>query len=444
MAKIIVFIGMAMLLVFRAEAQTDSTTAPDIPLPPLVRFVRVYGGNDETLPPVLLVKQRSQEIFPTYGARTVTIELDVQSPIPPSLYAVVAHCSADWTEDGNVFLNDVTYSRTSDIDWRMSAVQNSYYSYRGKLSLPNQTLKIPYGGNWKVKFYEFGNDTTLYAEARIFAVDCSAECTIDIYNDFYEPTHKASPSALTLEALVGSSISIADIQMNTAVFYRMNRWNEPFVTSQSSSLPTTTGRSSRGGFQTLIGGSAAVGKRFRIMEIPAENDYRILDMTNTAQYPSGTVPVRMPLSDLRRNGTIYYRADDGAMITRGIPMIYDDYVPIEFVLDPENRLPQEDVFVVGSFNNWTPSAEWQMHYNEQDRLYKLRHWVRRARHNYMYATGRINADTRQPENISYEEFEGNNAAAGNTFIAFIYYRDINFGGYDSITAVGAASIFGKR
>jgi len=425
-----------------AHGQSDSTS--DIPLPPLVRFVRAYGGGDETLPPVLLVKQRSVDIIPAFGARTITIELDVQSPIPPSLFATVAHCKADWSEDGNVFLNDVTFARTSDIEWRMSAVQNKYYSYRGKLSLPNQTLKIPYGGNWKVKFYEFGNDTTLYAEARIFAVDCGSECSIDIYNDFYEPTHKASPAALTLEAIVGSSISIADVQMHTAVFYRMNRWNEPFVTSQSSSMPSTLGRSSRSGFTTSIGGTTSVGKRFRIQEIPAENDYRILDLSNTAQFPPGNIPVRLPLADLRRNGNIFFRADDGAMITRGIPMIYDDYVPIEFILDPENRAIPEDVFVLGSFNNWTPSPEWQLQYFEEERQYKLRHWVRRARHNYVYATGRINADTRLPENLTFEEFEGNNAAAGHTFVAFIYYRDPNYGGYDSIIAVGASSIFGRR
>lgn len=427
-------------------AQDDAAEAN---LPPVVRLIRIYGGGDERLPPVLLVKQRSGLGNPTFGERSITVEIDVQASVPPALYATVVHCSADWKEDNNVFLNDIAFMRSGNISWQAAPPTSRYYTYRGVLTIPNETIKIPYGGNWKVKFFEYSGDTTTYAEARFFALDYQADCSITMYNEFYEPTHKVSPSAFTLEAAVSNSSTLSDLQLHTGVFYRMNRWNEPFVATQGSSFASGGASSSangrnRLGSRTIVNGMIAVAKRFRLEELPAENDYRIMEMSNTAAFPRSNTPIRLPLSDLRRNGTSFYRADDGAMTTRSISASDDEYVPVEFILDPENRpLIDEDVFVVGSFNNWKASTEWQMSYDENDRLYKLRHWVRRARHNYAYATGRFNIDTQSIENLSYEEFEGNNPSTGHTFLVFVYYRDPQYGGYDSIVAVGAANIFGQ-
>ena len=85
-----------------------------------------------------------------------------------------------------------------------------------------------------------------------------------------------------------------------------------------------------------------------------------------------------------------------------------------------------------------------MYYDAPNRLYRLRQWVRRGRHNYLYANGRLNADSYDATDISYEEFEGNTAAANNTFIAFAYYRELDYGGYDGIVAVGAGTMYGNK
>ena len=80
-------------------------------------------------------------------------------------------------------------------------------------------------------------------------------------------------------------------------------------------------------------------------------------------------------------------------------------------------------------------------YDESMNLYRLRQWFRRGRHNYLYATGRLNADTEQIMDLSFEEFEGNTASANNSFIAFAYYRELDYGGYDGIVAVGSSTMY---
>lgn len=422
----------------RAEVTTIryDESAEDIAV---IRALRLYGGSNEQLPPVLLVQRRSPDVRPVYGEDRITMELDVQAAVPPAYSIRFVHCRADWSEDNNMFLNDIAFMQTSRIDWQLSPPGCTYYTYRGKVVFPNESVRIPYGGNWKVRVTEFGSWDKIYAEARFFAVEAGAQCSMNIVSDMYEPHLRASPAALDIETNVVAMANLSDLQMRSAVFYRLNRWNEPMPASNGM-LSVPNFRSTRP--LSFITGVASAGKRFRLQQVPAENEYRILDVTNLAQFPRSTTPIRLPIFDLRRNGSFMWRAHNGAMITGGVSSLYDDYVPVEFVLDPENRPSREDVFVLGSFNNWVPQREWQMMYNDSTRLYTARGRVRRAIHNYAYATGTLNADTFACENLSFEEFEGNTTAAGHTFVCFVYYREMAFGGYDTIIGVAAGSIFG--
>ena len=437
---------LSVLYSFLLCSNTHSVNAQENDLtkiPPQVRMIRVFGGTDETLPPIAVLSEptRKSTVSPTFGEKSVTIEMDVQSGLPPSLYAIFVHCSADWNEDNNIFLNEITL-RTSNIDWRSAPATSRYYTYRGSLSVPNSQVNFKVGGNWKAKFYDYNNDGVLFAEAHFFVVDPAAECVVDVYGDLYEPDMKVGISAFTIEAQVQAIRSIMDNQVQTVVLYRNNRWYEPITISQVSSLEKSNDYRKYIP-NTLVSGFGGFGKRFRVEKLPAENDYRILDMNNLALFPRGTAPVRLSFADLRRSGGYYQRADDGAMTTRYTSLYDDEYVLVEFVLDPESRPTDEDVFVAGSFNSWQPDANWQMYYDEHERLYKLRQWVRRGRHNYLYGTGKFNSDTRKFDKISYEEFEGNTNASPHTFIGLVYYREFNYGGYDTIIGVGAGNSLGR-
>jgi len=105
-------------------------------------------------------------------------------------------------------------------------------------------------------------------------------------------------------------------------------------------------------------------------------------------------------------------------------------------------ISDEDVFVSGSFNNWTPDKNWQMYFDKSTQLYRLKQWVRRARHNYLYGTGTYNADTQKFENISFDRYEGNNVYSNHSFIGLVYYRSFDLGGYDAIIGASITNPFG--
>jgi hypothetical protein len=418
-----------------AAAQDDGASLPAIDVDaPQLRFIRAYGSDNEVRPPIVLLKEADDPSI--VGSAFATVEFDISASTIPNVYATLVHCKADWSEDDNAFLSSVM-NRTSLIDWRVAPQRSTYYQYRGLLRLPNAQIDLRFSGNWKVKVWAMDDDRLL-GETRIFVVDPQALCRFNFMTDFYEPKARVSSIALTLEAIIDApSSDLFDSFMHTTVFYRNHRWNEPFIVSnkyREDKNPYGVGTAVRGVFPTA--------KIFRLSRIPAQNEYRVMDLSNLAMYPSTGQPVRMPLSDQRRNGMFLDRSDDGAMTTRAISSAYDEYVPLEFILDPAPGYPSDhDVFVVGSFNNWKASRQWMMYYDESLRRYRLRQWVRRGRHNYMYATGRLNVDDGTVDDLSYEEWEGNTASNSNSYIAFTYYTVQEYGGYDAIVAVGASNIY---
>jgi hypothetical protein len=419
------------------ENKTNLSSLPDFSKP-IIRFIRVYGEKSELDPPVIVVGDERTAVSTGLKSDKIVIEFDVASKVPPSLFARFVHCSYDWKEDENIFINEATAYRTSNIFWESAPISSKYYNFRGKIIIPNEQVKFKYSGNWKVKLFDYSEPDVVLAEARFFVVNPIANVEMRFYSDFYKPERNVTASAYDIEVLVTAAAraKLIESYLHSVVLYRNHRWYEPIVISMNA--PSTDYFKYK--FSTSVFGFVSNGKVFRIDGVPAENGYRVIDLTNLALYPSMNAPVRLPISDIRRRGSYFEPHDDGAMITSFVSPNYDDYVYVEFVLDPEGWETNEEVFLVGSFNNWRPSRDWRMYYDENERIFKLRQWVRRARHNYLYATGSL-GDDGNVIRVSYDEFEGNTVTSSQTFLAFVYYRNPGFGGFDEIVGFANASYF---
>jgi len=406
-----------------------------------LKFIRVYGGETESNPPILVIQNETVKKDVSIGSTTITIEFDFQADVPPSIYAKFFHCAADWNETDNVFLNDIVFNRTSNINWESAPFFSTNYSWRGTIKAPDAQVKFNYAGNWKVKLFDYDDDSKPIGEARFFVLLPKVEAEMSIYTTFYSPEARVASSGMDIETIVYASQNLIDSRLNTVVVYRNNRWFEPYYITERRDLNINP-KQYRTRYNSMEGGIASAGKRFRLEGIPAENEYRIINLTNLAEYPRINGPVRLSFSDLRRNSYFDEYADDGYMTTNFVTSSNDGYIYLEFLLDPDGWISNDDVFVVGSFNNWKPTEDWMMYYDEDERFYKLRQWVRRGRHNYLYGTGRLNIDTKEVERQSFEEYEGNTSSTSNTYISFIYYREFDYGGYDALVGVVAANIFG--
>jgi hypothetical protein len=417
---------------------------------PIVRGVRAFGGGNETAPPIILLKNddtpAQTNTGEAVGSSFVTVEVDMQTKTFPNFSVQFVHCDALWRENPNNIIINNPMLRTTLVDVRQASFISKYFTHRASFSVPNSEVKFKFSGNWKAKIYETSDLNTPIAEARFFVVEQVGRCDVGLISDLYRPKiNGASSAAYILEASIQAPPEYIDDFFQTVMIFRNHRWNEPRIITQNPVLGRTEMLYNNAATTTVLGFTSAQ-KRFRIAGIPAEHEYRILDISNPAFAPASSNPLRPMIADLRRNGvmplardgSILY-ADDGAMRTRNVPMNDDEYVYVEFVLDPENIPSSQEIFAVGSFNNWQASPAWKLEYNKEERLYKLRQWIRRGRHNYMYATGRINAATQAVENVSFEECEGNTLSTNQTFYALFYYQNPNSGRYDALYGVAAVN-----
>jgi hypothetical protein len=82
----------------------------------------------------------------------------------------------------------------------------------------------------------------------------------------------------------------------------------------------------------------------------------------------------------------------------------------------------DSVFVLGDFNEWTPSEASLMKYNRETRRYWITTWLRRGVYDYHYVVGRNDWIT----------IEGNDWRTVNLYTALVYYHDPRYGGFDRI------------
>jgi hypothetical protein len=426
-----------------------------------VVFARAFGSAEQ-MPPVIILSAPSpfSALSPfdspastpnasqassaakggfTLGSQRATLEFDLFSETAPNLALVFVHCDPFWREDDNPLVSDPTAMRTNLVDVQPAPPMSRRYTYRARATVPNAQMQFRHSGNWKAKLFDTHDPRTILGEVRLFVVEPLASCRLDLTPDLYFPKAQGSGNgAYTIECSLQAPPTLLDSQMETLVIYRNHRWFEPLAVSDDDRrLPTAW----RTNLTTNIFGSAQALRRFRVEKVPAQNEYRVLELRNNAWYPDASTAIRFPTADIRRIATFSYQADDGALLSvaDGNGLNADEYANIEFVLDPLPLPSRYDVYVVGSFNGWRVSPEWKMEYNAQQRLYSLRQWVRRARHNYLYISGFVDASQRSSDALTFEEFEGNALSSSATFIAFVYYRDPAFGGYDRIVGVASRS-----
>lgn len=426
--KLYIYILMFILARYESVAE-DEFEFKDLPQ---LRMIRIFGDNERE-PPILVLKDRNS-YSTNVGSEKITVEMDISADVPPSLYAKFVHCTADWRPTENSFYQELAIRRFSNINWTSATYSNSYYSHRATFTFPDIQISFKHSGNWEIQFFEYGNDTTLFASARFFVVSPIATGDLSIWNGMYEPKYPVASTCYNFEASVWSNVSLLDNNLHTCVLYKNNRWYEPLVITQNDNMEKFR-YLYKYNYSSTVRGFVPARKFFRLENVPAENEYRVLDLTNIGYFPRSSASIRLPLSDLRRNGTFYDYDDDGIMVGAYVSSVYDDYVNVEFVMEPDGKFTDEDVFLIGSFNNWKPSSDWQMYFDEDERYYKLRQWVRRGKHNYLYATGRYHSEMDRLIAYSTDQYEGNTTLNSHTFIAFYYYFDVSLGGYDRIIAV---------
>ncbi|RNA63351.1 DUF5103 domain-containing protein [Chryseobacterium nematophagum] len=125
------------------------------------------------------------------------------------------------------------------------------------------------------------------------------------------------------------------------------------------------------------------------------------------------------------NGAWYYRRNDMG-IERNAER-EGDYSWVYFSLDSEPV--DKEIYVLGGFNDFKPSKENQMYYDEAAKKYVAKIYLKQGFYNYILAT-------KGPDgNLNFGEINGNFWQTENLYQAFLYYKP--FGrNYDGLLGYG--------
>ncbi|MEK6565396.1 MAG: hypothetical protein AABZ41_01690, partial [Bacteroidota bacterium] len=160
--------------------------------------------------------------------------------------------------------------------------------------------------------------------------------------------------------------------------------------------------------------------KFSVDNITPGNEYRRLDLRNVDFYPPRQDAQFREGADVSRFLHQGKKDNNGAAVIATVNQ-YSDYLRFQFELLRESD-DLDSVFVLGDFNDWTPSEVSLMKYNRETRRYWLTTWLRRGVYDYQYVAGRNDWIT----------LEGNDWRTVNLYTAFAYYHDPRYGGFDRI------------
>jgi len=403
------------------------------------RFVRVIPNKGEHLPPVIRAFGSSKEQYGVNYSDTLNIIVDISANLPPNVKVRYVHCDALWNEDDIPLIKSSGNLESSIIDWQPSPRFSVHFDYRGKVSIPNSQVKLFHSGNWKAKFFD-ANSESIFAEVRFFVVEPRASTYLNLFPEFYKPKYLVANSAINCEVRTKSNEGLVDMNIDLVAIFKNGRWFEPYFISNRKSAEDFNSYKHRYQLTKTIGGNICTEKIFRVDAMPSDNAYRVLDLSNLDFYPRSNTLFTTAFAEIPRQGSFFVKDNDGTMASQFIDEMYQDYLNIELLFNPIGNVSQDGVFLSGTFNNWNPDISWMLHYDDYTKKYYIKNWFPRGLHDYLICTGKYNVEKKELYQCSCDEYEGNNLQSGHTFHGFVYYNDIQNGGYDALISIGSASL----
>jgi hypothetical protein len=115
-----------------------------------------------------------------------------------------------------------------------------------------------------------------------------------------------------------------------------------------------------------------------------------------------------------------------------------DYANVHFKLQSKVDLyDDEDIYVLGAFNNWTPTDEYKMFWSEKLGMYQVSILLKQGFYNYSY--GIVNREGK----IKYHTLDGSWAETENDYHAILYFRGIS-DIYDRVLSVESFNTSAKK
>ena len=417
-------------------APRDSTATGEAAPGVRLRAGRIYGGSSSSTAPFLRIPAPGSNAPALgFGSNSLTVQADLIAEAPPNLVLELVHCDRNWEPTRSVFIQDRSKLRASDVQIYIPPYGAEGYDYTATIVFPSvsNNVEIEYSGNYRARLVDAFDEKKVIAEFRFFVVESTAGVSLDMISDFYESawTEKVQ-EGLRARVEVTPPSELFSSGFEAVHLIESGKWNKPLIASEESMRSVRARGDYRATFSGGFGGKVIA----EYSNIPSGNEHRVLDLTDQMNFPPGAGIITTRLSDQPRFATFDETDNDGLALFNFVAPEDRDYLYFEFRLDIEGEKIYDDMAVVGTFNDWTPTWDWRLVFDPDSRRYVARGWIPRAVHEYEYVSGKWNVDTGLLEGAEATLLEGNSVYASQTWYAVAYYREQTANAYDRIVGVG--------
>ncbi len=336
----------------------------------------------------------------------------------------IKHYDRNWQDDGLFYTEYANGSMNGLID-KFEYSFNTYQKYTTyTLTFPNDKIQPKISGNYELIVYKDAPSKPLFTK-RFVVVESNANLNLNITR-FSDAKRSNITQRVEVQAIGSANILTQNLNSVSLNVIQNNNWN--------ISLHNLKPSSSLGNkilFQQLNLAFPGYNEFYyfdnKTINLPVNTvaGHEIINNTHhTYLHPVWAFPLNYQYQpDV--NGAFYHRRIDN-----GIERNADreaDYAWVYFALESEKT--DKNIFVLGGFNDFIPSEENKMFYDEATKRYIAKIYLKQGFYSYILATQ--NADG----SLDYGEINGNFWQTENLYQAFLYYKP--FGrNYDGVMGYG--------
>jgi hypothetical protein len=336
----------------------------------------------------------------------------------------IKHFDRNWKDDGLFFTEIATGSLNGLIDglqYSFNTVQ-PYTNYI--LTFPNEKMQPKISGNFELWVYQDSPSKPIFTK-RFCVVEDGAVVGLNVSrtSDSKNPQINQRVEVQATGNTASLSSNLNSISLNVI---QNNNWNQGVYNQKASSnlgnriLFQQLSLAFPGNNEFYYFDNKILNQPFDVVS-QAENREGI---NYTYLHPVWAFPLNYQYQpDV--NGAFYFRRND-----LGIERNADreaDYSWVYFALESEKT--EQEIFVLGGFNDFIPTKENQMLYDQNSKKYIAKIYMKQGFYNYILATKNKNGS------LNLGEVNGNFWQTENLYQAFLYYQP--FGrNYDGLIGYG--------
>ncbi|MGL6038423.1 MAG: DUF5103 domain-containing protein [Soonwooa sp.] len=336
----------------------------------------------------------------------------------------IKHYDRNWQDDGLFFTEYANGSLNALIDnfqYSFNTVQ-AYTHYQ--LTFPNEKITPKISGNYEIIVYKDSADKPLFKKRfAIYEEAANVGLQLSRYQDAKKPDLR---QRIEVQA-VGSGASVTNnINSVSMSLMQNNNWNT-MITNQR---PTSTlgnkllfqqlGLAFPGNSEFYYFDNKILNQAYdMVANVDTENGQNQTYLFPVWAYPE----TYQAYGDV--NGAYYFRRND-----LGIERDANkeaDYSWVHFAL--ESLKMNKNIYVLGQFNDYKADENSLMHYDEANKMYVAKIYLKQGFYNYMLAT------KNQDGSLNFGEINGNFWQTENLYQSLLYYTP--FGrNYDGLLGYG--------